>query len=181
MFGKNSWLGVQLILITVFFLLCVIGLIKNAKNTIKAKKSGNKELFKYGIIPVVSLFIMLLSWVFNFGIIHFAMMITLIPFIHTAAFLFGNIFVYNYLEDSTFLKILCLISSVAYIVFYAFIPDGTGSGYMYACFGLIKNYSFIKCSQYISGAGFAVSALCIITQFVAAIKLKKGGKNEKHR
>ena len=58
----------------------VVGLIIWAvASLIKAKRSYTKRV---GILTVISVVIVIASWFFNFGLIRFAMTLSLIPVIH---------------------------------------------------------------------------------------------------
>ena len=106
----------------------------------RKNENNDKVLRVLAIVGmVISALIAALAFVSNFGGIRFVLILLSIPFIQAALFWVANILSSRFLRESKAIFILYIISCITNFAMYAFLPDGTDSGPMYAMFFAIRS------------------------------------------
>ncbi|MBR5307615.1 MAG: hypothetical protein IKU43_02505 [Clostridia bacterium] len=155
----------------------VVGLIIWAiASLIKAKRSYTKRV---GILTAISVVIVIASWFLNFGLIRFAMTLSLIPVIHGIIYIVSNIIFSMYAEKLPRLVKTNILYIITYILPYIFLPDGGNVGEMYFFFGLVHS-NFLAYIAYFASLLFALAHIALfILQIVFIVKIKRKEKQEK--
>ena len=171
-------MGVQFPIIPILGMLALaavfIGIFFGARYIVKkykqSKFNGNKTAKKWYVVIILSVVIMILSWIFNMGWFRVVLTWLPLPLIHTIAFLFINIKTANKVSSFKKMKKYIILSCTTYLLSYLLFPDGGDVGSMYLFFGLIRNDMIANIMMYIAPIIFIVNITVLILE---CLELKK--------
>ena len=96
-------------------------------------------------------------------------MIVSLPLLHSALFLFVNLFAGYRLGKSKSMRILTALSFITFAAAYLLFPDGVGEGGLYVFFHIIKDHTIAFVCGLISVVVFGVNLIvCILQLFVTS-------------
>ena len=154
----------------------VIGAILGVRYIIKeyrrSKGHSNKTAKKWYVIIILSVVIMILSWIFNMGWLRVVLTWIPLPFIHTVAFLFINIKTANKVSSFQSLKKYIILSCTTYLLSYLLFPDGGDIGGMYFFFGLIRNNLIASIMMYIAPIVLLANIAVLVFEYSELQKCK---------
>ena len=160
-------LGIFVIVIGVKF---IVRILRKEAQIVKA--NGNRISKKWYLVIISSVFVTLVSWIFNMGWYRVILTWIPIPLIHTIAFLIINIKSANRVSIYKFLRKYIILSSVTYLLAYLLLPDGGDIGGMYLFFSLIRNDSIANIMMYISLIIFIVNIAVLSIEYLELRKCK---------
>ncbi len=140
------------------------GVIYIIKKHRQAKISPDKSAKKWYAIIILSVVIMLLSWVFNIGWFRLILTWVPLPLIHTIIFLVINFKSAARASSSSILKKYIPLSCTSYVLSYLLFPDGGDIGGMYLFFSLIRNNIVASIAMFLAFIIFSVNIAILILE-----------------
>lgn len=162
---------VLLIIVATVLLSATVGLMISM--ILKVKKGVLCSRIWICLTTVLSMLLVALSWVLNFGWIRFFLTLLLFPLIHGIAFLVSNIVFSKYANRSHKMVKLNLLYIASYLISYIFMPDGGDIGGLYFFFGLIHNDVLSYIAAFISYLAFIGQILFFVLQIDKIRMIKK--------
>ena len=130
----------------------------------------SKGKIKTIIISVISILVVVATWIFNLGWLRLFMTAVLIP--HIVLFVFMNLYSTKYFDNSKKIKILNIFFVLTFLFAYVFMPDGDDIS-SYVFFGLVHNENILNIAEIISTAAFVGNVVTFIMQIVGIERIKK--------
>ena len=174
-FGAVATTIFTIISLAIKLLVCVLCVFKLEKALLSDKTPQKKKAL---LISIVSIFIVLISGIFNIGWIRFALLVSFVPFTHALAFVTMNLYSAKYAQHSNKIKIYNLLFIATYMVASILLPDGGDIGEMYFCFGLIHSDSLADKAVLASGILFTAHAILLIMQLLEIRRINKSIKQK---
>lgn len=171
--------AVLMMLFVIIILVCFIVF----ENTNKKNKI-NKTNKVYNIFSYICLVIVILSYIFNFGMIRGIILIEgfpiLILIMHYIMFFRFNKYYSNFSKQNKMLDYVNKFVYITYILFWAFLPDGSLYGPATAFWGIVK-FNFnndtdsIICNIFfiVSFLSIIINIVLLIIQYTATSKIEK--------
>ena len=130
----------------------------------------SKGKIKTIIISVISILVVVATWIFNLGWLRLFMTAVLIP--HIVLFVFMNLYSTKYFDNSKKIKILNIFFVLTFLFAYVFMPDSDDIS-SYVFFGLIHNENVLNIAEIISTVAFVGNVVTFIMQIIGIEKIKK--------
>ncbi len=130
----------------------------------------SKSKIKTILLSIISILVVIATWVFNLGWLRLFMTVVLVP--HIVLFVFMNLYSTKYFDNSKRIKILNIFFILTFLVAYVFMPDGDDIR-SYAFFGLVHNENILNIAEIISTVAFVGNVVTFIMQIVVIEKIKK--------
>ncbi len=127
---------------------------------------------------ILSILIVLVSWITNMGWLRFILTWCAVPLIHGAIFLATNLFAASCLKQTKKLKIINWWFMATYIIFYVFLPDFDDvSSYFF--FRLIRQNDILEEIAFcISSIALVAHCILWLVELITIRRLKKQQKND---
>ena len=170
-----SSLGIRFIGIAIIALpICalIFGIIGFVRLFSNLRKLNHPENMKYYYMLIICIFVMLISWIFNFGWLRVFLTWLSFPVIHAVIFGIINGKSLLKLHLSAKLKIYTLLSFVSYIISYFAFPDGGDGGTMYVFFGLLHGDAATSVAFTICYWSFITHLVITVLQIIELIIVK---------
>lgn len=130
----------------------------------------SKGKIKTIIISVISILVVVATWIFNLGWLRFFMTAVLIP--HIVLFVFMNLYSTKYFDNSKRIKILNIFFVLTFLFAYVFMPDSDDIS-SYVFFGLVHNENVLNIAEIISTVAFVGNVVTFVMQIIGIEKIKK--------
>lgn len=130
----------------------------------------SKGKIKTIIISVISILVVVATWIFNLGWLRLFMTAVLIP--HIVLFVFMNLYSTKYFDNSKRIKILNIFFVLTFLFAYVFMPDSDDIS-SYVFFGLVHNENVLNIAEIISTVAFVGNVVTFIMQIIGIEKIKK--------
>ena len=130
----------------------------------------SKGKIKTIIISVISILVVVATWMFNLGWLRLFMTAFLIP--HIVLFVFMNLYSTKYFDNSKRIKILNIFFVLTFLFAYVFMPDSDDIS-SYVFFGLVHNENVLNIAEIISTVAFVGNVVTFIMQIIGIEKIKK--------
>lgn len=130
----------------------------------------SKGKIKTIIISVISILVVVATWIFNLGWLRLFMTAVLIP--HIVLFVFMNLYSTKYFDNSKKIKILNIFFVLTFLFAYVFMPDSDDIS-SYVFFGLVHNENVLNIAEIISTVAFVGNVVTFIMQIIGIEKIKK--------
>lgn len=130
----------------------------------------SKGKIKTIIISVISILVVVATWIFNLGWLRLFMTAVLIP--HIVLFIFMNLYSTKYFDNSKKIKILNIFFVLTFLFAYVFMPDSDDIS-SYVFFGLVHNENVLNIAEIISTVAFVGNVVTFIMQIIGIEKIKK--------
>lgn len=130
----------------------------------------SKGKIKTIIISVISILVVVATWIFNLGWLRLFMTAVLIP--HIVLFVFMNLYSTKYFDNSKRIKILNIFFVLTFLFAYVFMTDSDDIS-SYVFFGLVHNENVLNIAEIISTVAFVGNVVTFIMQIIGIEKIKK--------